>query len=99
MSTSNLITRGGFRTTYYFPAITAPGTTSLAHNLGSLTNFTFTHIYGTLNLNSGPLFCGIPQGAPDDVEITVDGTNVNIIAATGTYNGASAIVVLEYLKN
>lgn len=92
--------RGGFRTVYKTAAIVAPGTTTIAHGLTSIGTYALTDIYGTLfNNNTGaPLFIPLTQAAPDDVAITVDGTNINIIAATATYNTYSAIVVLEYVK-
>lgn len=91
--------RQTFRKVIQFPNVAGTATTSVAHGLGSLTNFTFTHIYGTLNLPGTPLFAPIPQGTPDDVAVTIDATNVNITTATGAYNGAYGLVILEYLKN
>jgi hypothetical protein len=92
--------RAGFRTVYTLSSLTAPGTSTIAHGITNIGNYALTHIYGTMfNNNSGaPLFVPLPQAAPDDVAITVDGTNINLVAATGTYNGYSAIVVLEYVK-
>jgi hypothetical protein len=91
--------RPTFRLVMVFPTIAGTATTSLPHGLVGLSTYTFTEIRGTLNLPGTPLFAPIPQAAPDDVAITIDATNVNITTSTGTYNGASAIVVLEYLKN
>jgi len=91
--------RGVFRKVISFSSLTAVGTTSVAHELGDVSGFTFTKIYGTAKNASGTLHVSLPQGGPDDVMITVDATNVNIICATGTYNTFSALVVLEYLKN
>lgn len=91
--------RSTFRKVIQFPALIAAGTTSIAHGLGNVSGFTFTKIYGTARNAAGTLFVPLPQAAPDDVMITVDATNVNIIAATATYNGFSAIVVLEFLKS
>lgn len=92
--------RPAYRTLVTSAGITAAGTTAVAHNIVSLGNFIVTRVYGTLfnNNTAAPVFVPIPQAAPDDVAITVDGTNVNIIAATGTYNGWSAIVVLEIME-
>jgi hypothetical protein len=92
--------RGGYRTVYTAAAIVAPGVTTIPHGLTNIGNYSLTHIYGTLfNNNPGaPLFAPMTQPAPDQVALTVDGTNINIIAGTATYNGFSAIVVLEYLK-
>lgn len=91
--------RQTFRKVILIPVIAAAGTTSVPHGLGNITGFTFTRIQGTAQNAAGTLFIPLPQATPDDVAITVDATNVNIIAATATYNNFSGLVVLEYLKN
>lgn len=91
--------RQSFRKVIEFPTVTGTATTSVAHNLGPLTNITFTEIRGTLNLPGTPLFAAMPQGAPDEASITIDANNVNITLSNNTYNGAYGIVVLEYLRN
>lgn len=91
--------RGTFRTVILFPSLTAIGTTSVPHNLGDISAFTFTKIFGTARNAAGTLHVALPQGGPDDVMITIDANNVNIICATATYNTFSAQVILEYLKN
>ena len=91
--------RGGYRKVVQFPSLTAIGTTSIAHGLGNITGFTFTRVMGTARNAAGTLHVALPQGGPDDVMITVDANNVNIICATATYNTFSAQVILEYLKN
>ncbi len=91
-----------FRKVIVFPALVAPGTTSVAHGISNLVFC--TKIYGTAaNVPVSPtvyptLMIPLPQAAPDDVAITVDATNVNIICATGTYNGFRALVILEYFR-
>jgi hypothetical protein len=89
-----------FRQVFVFPNIAAPGTTSVAHNI---TNLAFcTKIYGTAcNVPVAPAlypttFIPLPQPTPDDVAITVDATNINVICATGTYNAFQGLVILEY---
>jgi hypothetical protein len=91
--------RGVFRKVLKFISLTAAGTTSVAHEIGDISGFTFTRIYGSARNTAGTLHVALPQGGPDDVMITIGANNVNIICATGTYNGFSALVVLEYLKN
>ena len=92
-------TRNTFRKVILFPSLTAVGTTSVAHELGSIADFTFTKIIGTAKNAAGTLHVALPQGGPDDVMITINANNVNIICATATYNGFSAQIILEYLKN
>jgi len=91
--------RSGLRKLVLSTGIAAAGTTSIAHGIASMGSYLVTRVYGTLfNNNTGaPVYVPIPQAFPDDVAITVDGTNVNIIANTATYNTWSAIVVLEYI--
>lgn len=91
--------RPGYRTVIIFPALVAIGTTSIPHNLGNISRFTFTKILGTARNVVGTLHVVLPQGTPDDVMITIDANNVNIICATATYNNFSAQVILEYLKD
>lgn len=91
--------RDGFRKVLLFSSLTAAGTTSVAHGLGNISNFTFTKIYGTAKNAAGTVHVALPQGGPDSVMITIDANNVNIICATATYNNFSAQVILEYLKN
>jgi len=98
-ATDENVKRGNFRKVIAVPTLTAAGTTSVAHELGDISGFTFTSIYGTAKNAAGTLHVALPQGGPDDVMITIDATNVNVICATGTYNGFSALVILEYLKN
>jgi len=91
--------RTTFRTVIEFPSLVAAGTTSVAHNLGDISQFTFTKILGTARNAAGTLHVALPQGGPDDVMVTITANNVNIICATATYNTFSAQVILEYLKN
>lgn len=89
-----------FRKIFIGITITGSGTTSIAHNIDTTTiGFVWTRIEGTAQSAGATLGIPLPQSAPDDVEITVDPTNINIIAATGTYNGYTATVTLEYIKN
>ena len=92
-------TRQTFRKTYLIPAPLAAVNT-IAHNLGTVNSFTFTHIYGTVNNQTAPLFAPIPQGGANTSMIEVNGTNI-VVTLPAAYQGANffAIIVLEYLKN
>lgn len=81
-----------FRKVITFPNIVDPGTTSVAHGIAPFPS-QFTDINATVTL------AGTIATTLADPEVTVDATNVNIILGVGTYNGATAIVTLEYLKN
>lgn len=91
--------RATYRTVYNFPTLTAIGTTSIPHNLGNISTFTFTKILGTARNAAGTFHVPLPQGGPDNVMITIDANNINIVCATATYNNFSAQIILEYLKN
>ena len=91
--------RTTFRKVIIFDSLTAAGTTSVKHGLGDVSRFAFTNIYGTARNTAGTLHVALPQGGLDDVMITIDANNVNIICRTATYNTFAALVVLEYLKN
>lgn len=81
----------------YQVTIAGTATASVAHGIVGLINC--TRIYGTAAKSDLSLFIPLPQAAPDDVAITVDQTNINVIAATGTYNGFLATIILEFLEN
>lgn len=91
-----------FRQTYrlaiVFPTL-ALGANTQPHNLGALTSFTFTRIYGTAQNAATPLFVPLPQGGPNDSMIEVGAVNVTV-TVPAAYSGAgwSAIVILEYIK-
>ena len=91
--------RDVYRKVILFPSLTAAGTTSVAHGLGDVSGYTFSKICGTARNTAGTLHAALPQGGLDDVMITVNANNVNIICRTATYNTFAALVVLEYLKN
>ena len=81
-----------FRKVVTFPNIVDPGTTSVAHGITPFPT-QFTDINATVTL------ANTIATSLADPEITVDPVNVNITLAAGTYNGGTAIVTLEYLKN
>lgn len=91
--------KSAYRLVVVFPTIAGPGTTSVPHELGDISGFTFTRIYGTAKNAAGTLHVPLPQASLDNVMITVDANNVNIICGTATYNTFYAQVILEYLKN
>lgn len=91
--------RQTYRKVYQIPAPLVAVNT-IAHNLGNITGFTFTHIYGTVNNQVTPLFAPIPQGGANTSMIEVNGANI-VVTLPAAYQGANffAVVVLEYLKN
>lgn len=91
-----------FRQTYRkvveFPTLAA-GANNQPHNLGVVTTFTFTRIYGVAQNAAASLFVPLPQGGPNDAMIEVGAANVTV-TVPGAYSGAgwSALVTLEYIK-
>nr|CAB4126366.1 hypothetical protein UFOVP88_26 [uncultured Caudovirales phage] len=89
-----------FRTIYYIGAISAGSTSTTAHGLSNITQF--TNIYGTA-VTSAPDNRPIPyadtSNVNNQISITVDSTNINITNGSTAPNITSAIVVLEYLKS
>lgn len=81
-----------------------PNTTtqSVAHNLELNNAYSFTRIYGAatdpLNLQYIPLPYASPTAA-NNIELSVDGTNVNITTGSNRSNFTTTYIILEYLKN
>ncbi len=89
----NTIKRQPFRVVVEFPVLVDPGTTSVPHNILPFP-VAFTRILATVTNVAGSTATCLAYP-----EIDIDAVNVNINLAAGTFNGASALVVLEYLKN
>lgn len=90
------IDREGFRRVYETGTLTT-GANTIAHGL-TITNFTFTHIFGTIT--DGTSHVPIPNGdggTGDSANILINGTNI-VITITAGYNNFSGLVVLEYVK-
>lgn len=95
--------RNVFRTVVRITTLAA-GANTYAHNIPSITGFTFTHIYGTVQDTTPTLIAAIPQGQPTGtttgVSVEVDATNVIVTISAGSpYIGFDGYVILEYTKN
>lgn len=94
------VKRQTFRIVFEIGAIAAGATSTTAHGLTGIT--AFTHIYGTA-VTAVPDFRPIPYSSVtavnQQIEIKVDATNITIINGAAAPNIASALVILEYLKN
>ncbi len=95
---SSTTLRKGYRTVYTFGAISAGATSTQAHGLNGVSQF--THIYGTA-LSANPDYRCLPYAsataADDQIELLVDASNIYIIVGASSPNITSATVVLEYL--
>ena len=94
-----------FRQTYRklinFGALPNTGTTNVAHGITVDANTIFTRIYGVANDQTGTSYLPLPYAsstAANNIELSVDNTNVTII--TGSNRAAYTItyVILEYIK-
>lgn len=104
--------RNVYRMTVNFGALPNATTKSVAHGIvgidpggGNPSTFSFTHIYATAsNQTSGAEeFVPIPwadatAGGTNNIQITVDATNVNITTTTDWSAFTVCYVVLEYVK-
>lgn len=90
---------GAYRTAYIITPLVAPGTTSVPHEFGEfIAAGTFALLPTSdisINVPTTPLFVA----NPNDAFVSVDAVNVNVVTTNAAYNGGTAIVLLEYLKN
>ena len=88
--------REGFRTVYEIGTLST-GANNIAHGL-TITNFTFTNIFGVITdgIDHVPLPNG-DGGVGDSANILIDGTNI-VLTITAGYNNFSGQIVLEYVK-
>lgn len=105
--------RNVYRMTVNFGALPNAMTKSVAHGIvgidpggGNPSTFSFTHIFATASKQAAGAeeFVPIPWadvtgGGANNIQITVDSTNVNITTSTDWSAFAICYVVLEYLKN
>lgn len=94
--------RNVYRKTIDFGALPNTATKSVPHGIAFTTEFTTTRIYGSatdpVNLSYLPLPYASPTPA-NNIELNVDGTNVNITTGSDRTLYTRTTVVIEYLKN
>ncbi len=93
--------RPSFATTIDFGALPNAATKSVPHGLTFTSTVRFINIYGAATDGTIPEGLPIPYSSAtavaNNIELWVDGTNVNI--ATGVdYSSYTAYIILEYLK-
>ncbi len=85
----------------YYSALPSTGSVPIPHNLAVNTGWTFTRIYGvtcdTTNLSYLPLPYASPTLA-NNIELSVNATNVIITTGSNRSTYTTTYVVLEYLK-
>jgi hypothetical protein len=96
------VARQVYRTTVNFGALPNAGTKSVAHKITTTPKTTFTRIYATASDTTGREYIPIPYAsatATDIIELSVDGTNVNITTGSDRTSFTVCYVVLEYLQS
>lgn len=95
--------RSVFRTTVNFGVLPNTGLKSVAHNIPDInTNFSFTRIYATATKPTVSFsYIPIPYVSlsAENIEISVDATNVNITTESDRSSYTICYVVLEYIKS
>ena len=101
--TQSNVQRQTYRKVVNFGTLPNAATTSVAHGIPFDANYTMTKIYGVATdpvaFNYLPLPFADPTALANNIALTADGTNVNVITGINRTNFTRAIVVLEYLKN
>ena len=94
-----------FRQTYRkvinFGVLPNTGTTNIAHGITVNAGTLFTRIYGVANDQTGTSYLPLPYAsstAANNIELSVDNTNVTIITGSNRSAYLRAYVVLEFLK-
>ena len=97
---SNATYRDVFRVIVNFGSLPNTGTKSVAHGLTIGSTWTVTRLYGAAT-NPSNSFIPLPYASPtlaNNIELNVDGTNVNVITGSDRTAYTASYVVLEYMK-
>ena len=90
------------RKVFNFGALPNAGTKSVAHNIICTANTTFTRIYGAASDTSGKNYIPLPYASPtlvNNIELNLDGTNINIITGSNRTNFNVTYVIVEYVQS
>jgi len=95
------LSNGGFRKIFYINAnINAGVTQTFAHGLQNISYV--TAIYGGVKNTAGGIFLPLPYvdtvNVTNQVGVTVDATNVNVINGATALQINSGVIIFEYLK-
>lgn len=96
------VLRQVFRKVINFGTLPNAGTTTVAHgiDINAAVAFSFTRIYGTAT-DPNTEFIPLPYASPtdaDNIELSVDVTNVSITTGSDRTGFTTTYVVLEYIK-
>lgn len=90
-----------FRKVINFGTLPNAGTTNVAHGITVNANITFTRIYGCATNTAKTSFLPLPYSSTtliNNIELSVDNTNVSIITGIDRTSYTTCFVVLEYIK-
>lgn len=85
-----------------FGALPNTATKSVAHGITVNTSTTFTRIYGAASDTTGFNYIPLPYASPTDaneIELSVDATNVNVTTGSNRTNFNITYIILEYIKS
>lgn len=100
-STSPLDNRQEYQIVIDFGALPNAGTKSVPHNLAVTGTWNWTSVTATATDPVGLFGITLPYASPilvNNIELYVDGTNVNVITGSNRSNFTICEVVLRYLK-
>jgi hypothetical protein len=94
------VARQGFRFFMYFGALPNSTTKSVPHGLSTTYMTSATRIYGASTNSTIPGFIPIPYASAsnNNIELYIDGTNINIATNSNWSAYTNTYVVFEYLK-
>ena len=98
----NPINRQVYRTVVNCEALPNTTTISVPHNVDVVDGYSFTRIYGTATDPIGLTFIPIPYASAtliNNIELSIDQTNVNITTGIDYSSYTTTYVVLEYIKS
>lgn len=93
--------RAVFRKVINFGVLPNAGLKSVAHGITCLPSTSFTRIYATASDPVNFIYLPIPYASPtlvNNIELSVDGTNVNITTGSNRTAFTICYVILEYLQ-
>jgi aryl-phospho-beta-D-glucosidase BglC (GH1 family) len=91
-----------FRLVVDFGALPNTGTKSVPHNIPVNSGYTFTRIYATSSDTTGFNYIPIPYASAsgtDNIELSVNATDVTITTAGNRSNFGVTYVIVEYIAN
>ena len=95
------VNRQVYRLVVNFGQLPNAGIQSIPHGLTVTNQYTFTRIYGAASDTTGLTYIPLPYASPtaaNNIELSVDNTNVNITTGINRTNYNISYVVLEYIK-